>query len=58
MKIIEALNKLSFLLASKLIKYCKNKALLLVRFNNEMACLHMFLYFSINLSRFNFIVKF
>ena len=58
MKIIEALNKFSFLLASKLIKYCKNKALLFVRFKREIAYLHMFLYFSINLSKFIFIVKF
>lgn len=58
MKIIEALNKFNFLFASKLIKYYKNKALLLVRFNKEIAYLHIFLCFSINLSKFIFIVKF
>lgn len=58
MKIMDALNKFSFLFASKFIKYCKNKALLLVRFKSEIAYLHIFLCFSINRSKLIFIVKF
>ena len=51
MKIIDAENRFSFLLISRLEKYEMNKALLFVLFKTQIACLHMFLYFSMNFSR-------